>query len=64
MKSIGQIAYEAYCVSVHISSYVASKGVSEAPLPKWGDQDDKVQAAWQAAAMAVALSLFHGPEGG
>lgn len=53
MKSLGQIAYEAY--------FDHSKGkslISGAPLPEFSAQRDDVKAAWEAAADAVTAALL------
>lgn len=52
MKSLGQIAYEAY--------FEHSKGkslISGAPLPTFAAQAEEVRAAWEAAAVAVSVEL-------
>lgn len=48
-KSLGQIAYEAYCETTGWKS-----AVSGAPLPQWTEQAPKISEAWEAAARAVA----------
>lgn len=53
MKTLGQIAYEAY--------FDHSKGkslISGAPLPVWEKQFAPIQAAWEAAATAVTAELL------
>lgn len=47
MKSKGQIAYEAYCEK---RNGIAFNGT---PLPPWGDQQEPLKVAWEAAAKAV-----------
>lgn len=47
-KSSGQLAYEAYCGHTDWKSLV-----SGAALPKWADTKPEIQAAWEAAALAV-----------
>jgi hypothetical protein len=52
MKSLGQIAYEAY--------FEFSKGkslISGAPLPSFAAQAESVKGAWEAAASAVSTEL-------
>jgi hypothetical protein len=52
MKSLGQVAYDAY--------FNFSKGkslISGAPLPLFGAQAQEVREAWQAAADAVKEAL-------
>jgi hypothetical protein len=46
-KTLGQIAYEAYCISVNNLSFT---GVI---LPKWEGSTDNIRAAWEEAAKAV-----------
>ncbi len=51
-KSLGQIAYEAYCES--------SKGkslITGARLPTFKDQRKEVKEAWEAAALAIKNEL-------
>ena len=48
MKSLGQIAYEAYCASTNWKSLV-----SGASLPPWIDVKAEIKIAWEAAAEAV-----------
>lgn len=52
MKSLGQVAYEAYCASTDWKS-----AITGAPLPQFGVQAPAVQAAWEAAAAAVAQTF-------
>lgn len=47
-KTLGQIAYEAYCTSASWRSLV-----SGAPLPPWDEVRPDVKSAWDAAAHAV-----------
>jgi hypothetical protein len=52
MKSLGQVAYEAY--------FEHSKGkslISGAPLPSFAAQKEEVREAWEAAASAVSVEL-------
>ena len=54
MKSLGQIAYEAY--------FKYSGGISlisGSTLPIWEGQPAKIQAAWEAAGDAVTAALLH-----
>lgn len=43
-KTLGQIAYEAYCAMSNWKSLV-----SGAPLPKWHDVTPEIKSAWEAA---------------
>jgi hypothetical protein len=52
MKTLGQVAYEAYCESVNTLSFT---GVA---LPKWEDSTDNIRKAWGVAAKAVAAVLY------
>ena len=52
MKSIGQIAYEAYCDHTCWKSVVDGDD-----LPKWCDVNVDVKAAWEDAASAVWLTV-------
>ena len=47
MKTLGQIAYEAYCVCINNLS------VTGVVLPKWDGQSDSLKSAWCSAAKAV-----------
>lgn len=47
MKTIGQIAYEAYCEAVGWQSFKAD------PLPQWPEVKERIKEAWEAAAEAV-----------
>jgi hypothetical protein len=49
-KTLGQIAYEAYCMSVNNLSFT---GVV---LPEWGGSTDNIRAAWEEAAKAVLIA--------
>jgi hypothetical protein len=52
MKSLGQIAYEAY--------FEFSKGkslISGAPLPTFAAQKEEVREAWESAASAVSTEI-------
>lgn len=52
MVRLGKIAYDAY--------FRFSDGkslISGAPLPAWENQDPQIQAAWDAAAEAVATEV-------
>lgn len=51
MKSLGQIAYEAYCIKVNGLSY------NSVVLPMWDCTTDGIRDAWQFAAQAVMLKL-------
>jgi hypothetical protein len=48
MTDLGQTAYEAYAASVDWRSVKGDR------LPKWAEQSKRIQAAWWAAAEAVA----------
>ncbi len=48
-KTLGQIAYEAYCATTDWKS-----AVTGAPLPQYKDQRESVIAAWESAGEAVA----------
>ena len=53
MKTLGQVAYEAYCeYSLGVSL------VTGVTLPKWDEQNDRIKGAWQAAAEAVVNSFI------
>lgn len=52
-KSLGQIAYEAYCADTCWKSII-----SGASLPTWAEQNPRIQQAWEAAASAVP-ALHH-----
>lgn len=52
MKTLGQIAYEAY---LDFSGGVSL--VSGHKLPEWDQQDPKIGLAWEAAAQAVSKEL-------
>lgn len=52
MKTLGQVAYEAYAESTGWKS-----AISGAPLPTWDAQADVIKTAWEAAANAVADSV-------
>jgi hypothetical protein len=52
MKTIGQIAYEAY---LDFSGGVSL--ISGHPLPEWDAQEAKLQLAWEASAHAVAEAV-------
>jgi len=51
-KSLGQIAYEAYCVTTGYKSLV-----SGAKLPDFTKLKNDIQQAWEAAGHAVALQV-------
>ncbi len=53
-KSLGQIAYEAYCATTEWKS-----AISGAPLPPWEMQKEPVMAAWEAAAEAVRIACMY-----
>ncbi len=48
MKTLGQIAYEAYCNHTGWKSLV-----SGAPLPVWKDLDKTIKIAWEVAGKAA-----------
>jgi hypothetical protein len=50
-KSLGQVAYEAYCEKAGWKSLVTG-----APLPTWSQQRPEISQAWEAAAAAVKAS--------
>lgn len=50
--TLGETAYEGYLAACGGKSLI-----SGAPLPSWGDQDQQIQAAWQASADAVRKAL-------
>lgn len=50
--SLGQHAYEAYCDQTSWRSAVSGDS-----LPQWADQDERIKAAWEAAASAVAQQV-------
>lgn len=52
MKTLGQIAYEAYCGNRGWKSY------DDKPLPQWPDVKPEIQKAWQEAAWAVSPALL------
>ncbi len=52
MKSLGQIAYEAYWEHSEGKSLI-----SGADLPIWEDQRAGIRVAWEAAAEAVTVEL-------
>lgn len=47
MKTLGQIAFEAY------KKFVQDQTYDEKPIPAWNELTDKVRGAWDAAAIAV-----------
>lgn len=47
MKTLGQVAYEAYCI------YVNNLSVTGVVLPKWENQSNNLKGAWESAAIAV-----------
>ena len=52
MSDLGKIAYDAYF------NHSGGKSlISGAPLPTWEDQAPEIEAAWQAAATAVAETV-------
>lgn len=57
-KTLGQIAYEAYCASTDWKS-----AVSGAPLPQYVEQRPAVIAAWEAAGTAVGAHVMLNGEG-
>lgn len=46
-KSLGQIAFEAYCESVGGVTY------DNKPIPQWAELSERIKAAWEAGANAV-----------
>jgi len=48
VKTLGQVAYEAYCICVNNLS------VTGVILPKWSEQSYNIRNAWESAAQAVA----------
>lgn len=54
-KSIGQIAYEAYCDRADGVSLVSGE-----QLPHWDDLSPVIAEAWEAAASAVARVVLAG----
>ena len=57
MKTLGQIAYEAYCESTDWKSLVSGH-----QLPRWIDTTVQIQMAWHAAANAVSAQIDRGIE--
>ena len=53
-KTLGQIAYEAYCATTDWKS-----AISGAPLPQYNVQNPKVIEAWEAAGNAVVDSVVN-----
>jgi hypothetical protein len=53
MKTLGQVAYEAYCEFAQGASSIT--GVI---LPEWEQQNDRIKGAWQAAAEAAVKSFI------
>jgi hypothetical protein len=51
-KTLGEIAYVAYCDSV------GWRSVRGEALPRWTDQSEKLKIAWEAAADAVAVRVI------
>lgn len=52
MTTLGQVAYEAYCVAVNGLIYTGMV------LPKWEGTTDNIRAAWEVAALAVAATIL------
>jgi hypothetical protein len=52
-KSLGQIAYEAYCKKTRHRSLVTGLW-----LPKWKQSTDEIREAWNIAAEAVSRALI------
>lgn len=48
MKTLGQIAYEAYCATTDWKS-----AISGAPLPQWDAQSGLIKSAWENAGAAA-----------
>lgn len=57
MKSLGQIAYEAYCENTNWKSLISGQ-----QLPQWKDVKPEIQRAWESAANAVwvFVQMNHG----
>ena len=53
MKTLAQIAYEAYGDTV---GWVNYQGL---PMPKWNDLPEIIKDAWLAAAKAVVVEIAH-----
>ena len=52
IKDGGKLAYDTYCDAV------GWKSVRGDDLPKWEDQSERLQRAWDKAALAVAMETF------
>lgn len=52
MKSLGQVAYEAYCQKTGWKSLATG-----ADLPKWDKLKLDIQEAWEASAVAVVIAI-------
>jgi hypothetical protein len=57
-KTLGQVAYEAYCEQTHWKS-----AISGADLPSFNVQKIEIQVAWEAAARAVERIVEDRPHG-
>lgn len=57
-KTLGQIAYEAYCTTTDWKS-----AVSGAPLPQYHEQRKEVIGAWEAAGTAVGAHVMLNGDG-
>jgi hypothetical protein len=51
VKDGGKLAYNAYCEAV------GWKSVRGDSLPKWEEQSERLQIAWDKAALAVAMAV-------
>ncbi|AXH66183.1 hypothetical protein SEA_SATIS_22 [Streptomyces phage Satis] len=51
MSELGKVAYEAYGESVNWTTFSGGK------MPSWEEQNDRLKAAWNAAAEAVARNV-------
>lgn len=58
IKTIGQIAYEAYAAHSGGCSLISGE-----PLPSWDEQREDIRDAWQAAALAVQAAPAAAPDG-
>lgn len=52
MKSLGQIAYEAYCETTNWKSLISGQR-----LPQWLDVRPEIKAAWEASAGAIRAAM-------
>lgn len=51
LRSLGQVAYEAYC------EHQGWRSIRNEVLPAWANQDPELRAAWEHAAAAVRTVL-------